>query len=148
MDQDSIRDFFERNKRTLNGLKLLGVVLVIALLFAGAVWLAGLLLPITIGLLLSTIVEPLIRALKKIGVKRKWATIVGAVLLGPLVIVWYVIGELGSLLEHAVNLGAPVPGWLTRLLAVSQAAIDAAGDKLVGEDPPAAEDASGGDGGA
>ena len=81
MDQDSIRDFFERNKRTLNGLKLLGVVLVIALLFAGAVWLAGLLLPITIGLLLSTIVEPLIRALKKIGVKRKWATIVGAVLL-------------------------------------------------------------------
>ena len=71
-----------------------------------------------------------------------------SVLLGPLVMVWYVIGELGSLLEHAVNLGAPVPGWLTRLLAVSQAAIDAAGDKLVGEDPPAAEDASGGDGGA
>lgn len=57
-----------------------------------------------------------------------------SVLLGPLVIVWYVIGELGSLLEHAVNLGAPVPAWLTKILEISQAAIDTAGDKLVGED--------------
>ena len=57
-----------------------------------------------------------------------------SVLLGPLVIVWYVVGELGSLLEHAVNLGAPVPAWLTKILEISQAAIDTAGDKLVGED--------------
>ena len=48
-------------------------------------------------------------------------------------IVWYVIGELGSLLEHAVNLGAPVPAWLTKILEISQAAIDTAGDKLVGQ---------------
>lgn len=65
-----------------------------------------------------------------------------SVLLGPLVIVWYVIGELGSLLEHAVNLGAPVPGWLTKLLEISQAAIDTAGDKLVGEDSHETEAAS------
>lgn len=57
-----------------------------------------------------------------------------SVLLGPLVIVWYVIGELGSLLEHAVSLGAPVPAWLTRILEISQAAINTAGEKLVGED--------------
>ena len=31
------------------------------------------------------------------------------VLLAPLVIVWYIIGELGSLAEHAVTFGAPVP---------------------------------------
>ena len=54
-------------------------------------------------------------------------------LIGPLVIVWYVIGELGSLAEHAVEMGAPVPGWLTRLLAASKTAVDAAGDKMAPE---------------
>lgn len=54
-------------------------------------------------------------------------------LIGPLVIVWYVIGELGSLAEHAVKMGAPVPGWLTRLLAASKKAVDAAGDKMAPE---------------
>ena len=48
--------------------------------------------------------------------------------------VWYIVGELGSLLEHAVSFGAPVPEWLPKLLEISQAAIDTAGDKLVGED--------------
>ena len=70
-----------------------------------------------------------------------------SVLLGPLVIVWYVIGELGSLLEHAVNLGAPVPGWLTKILEISQAAIDTAGDKLVGDHEEQNEAVSVGDDG-
>ena len=32
-----------------------------------------------------------------------------SVLLGPMVIVWYILGELGSLAEHAVSMGAPNP---------------------------------------
>ena len=48
------------------------------------------------------------------------------VLLGPMVIVWYILGELGSLAEHAVSMGAKVPGWLPRILAVSRDAVDAA----------------------
>ena len=62
-----------------------------------------------------------------------------SVLLGPLVMVWYVFGELGSLAEHGVSMGAPVPGWLVRLLAAGKNAVDAAGDKLLGsdEEPPA-----------
>ena len=55
---------------------------------------------------------------------------------GPLVIVWYVIGELGSLAEHAVHMGAPVPEWLPKILAAGKSAVDAAGDKIVGEDEP------------
>lgn len=58
------------------------------------------------------------------------------VLIGPLVIVWYVIGELGSLAEHAVHMGAPVPEWLPKILAAGKSAVDAAGDKIVGEDEP------------
>ncbi len=57
------------------------------------------------------------------------------VLLGPLVIVWYVIGELGSLAEHAVAMGAPVPGWLLRLLAASRDAVDGAAEKIAGDGP-------------
>ena len=56
------------------------------------------------------------------------------VLLGPLVIVWYVIGELGSLVEHAVDMKAPVPPWLVRILELSRGTVDAAGEKIAGSD--------------
>lgn len=52
------------------------------------------------------------------------------VLLAPLVIVWYIIGELGSLAEHAVSFGAPVPEWLVSALKAGKKAVDTAGDKL------------------
>lgn len=52
------------------------------------------------------------------------------VLLGPLVIVWYVIGELGSLAEHAVAMGAPCPRWLPRLLAAGKEAVDRVGEEI------------------
>ncbi len=58
-----------------------------------------------------------------------------SVLLGPMVIVWYIVGELGSLAEHAVAMGAPVPDWLIRMLAISKDALDgAAGGMLGGEE--------------
>jgi len=57
-----------------------------------------------------------------------------SVLLAPLVIVWYIIGELGSLAEHAISMGAPVPFWLLRVLAAGKDAVDAAGGKITGED--------------
>lgn len=53
------------------------------------------------------------------------------VLLGPLVIVWYVIGELGSLAEHAVAMGAPVPGWLPKVLEAGKDAVDHVGEEFV-----------------
>ena len=58
-----------------------------------------------------------------------------SVLLGPLVIVWYVIGELGSLAEHAVTMGAPVPAWLPRLLAVTRNAMNGAAETITGDNP-------------
>ena len=56
-----------------------------------------------------------------------------SVLLGPMIIVWYIIGELGSLAEHAVNMGAKVPGWLPRILDSSKNAVDAAGEAIAHE---------------
>ena len=52
----------------------------------------------------------------------------------PLVLVWYCITELGSLGENAVAMGAPMPPFLKKILAVSKDVVDKAGDKLGGED--------------
>lgn len=51
----------------------------------------------------------------------------------PLVLAWYIVTELGSILENAVKMGANVPGWLIKLLKIGLKAIDAAGEKLEGE---------------
>ena len=45
----------------------------------------------------------------------------------PLVLAWYILTELGSILENAVKMGAAVPGWLVKLL---KAGLKAAEDGL------------------
>lgn len=54
-------------------------------------------------------------------------------LLCPLVLVWYCLTELGSIVENAVAMGAPVPGWLTKLLKAGRDAVDSAGEESSGE---------------
>ena len=51
----------------------------------------------------------------------------------PLVLAWYIVTELGSILENAVKMGANVPSWLVKLLKIGLNAIDTAGEKLEGE---------------
>lgn len=45
-------------------------------------------------------------------------------LIFPLVLAWYIITELGSILENAVKMGANVPSWLVRLLKAGLKAVD------------------------
>lgn len=45
----------------------------------------------------------------------------------PLVLAWYIITELGSILENAVKMGANAPGWLVKLLRASVHIVEAAG---------------------
>lgn len=52
----------------------------------------------------------------------------------PVVLVWYIVTELGSIAENGAGMGAPVPKWLVKLLAASKSAVDGAGDKLGGGD--------------
>ncbi|MFR9215137.1 MAG: holin family protein [Ruthenibacterium sp.] len=56
-----------------------------------------------------------------------------SVLICPLVLVWYVLTELGSILENAGAMGAPMPAFLRKMLAALQGAAEGAGDKLTGE---------------
>lgn len=46
------------------------------------------------------------------------------VLLCPLVVVWYILTEAGSITENAGKLGAPVPKWLKKAIAAFQSKLD------------------------
>ena len=54
----------------------------------------------------------------------------------PVVLLWYIITELGSIAENAGKLGAPVPSWLKNSLKQYKEKIDdAAGEKPPDEQP-------------
>lgn len=42
----------------------------------------------------------------------------------PVVLVWYIFTELGSIAENAAAMGAPVPSWLVKLLAAGKQAAE------------------------
>ena len=45
----------------------------------------------------------------------------------PIVLCWYIVTELGSVAENAVDMGADVPEWLRKLLKVTKDQIDKTG---------------------
>ena len=47
-----------------------------------------------------------------------------------LVLVWYILTELGSIVENAGRLGAPLPAWLSKAIAALESGVDSTGDKL------------------
>lgn len=47
-----------------------------------------------------------------------------SVLLGPLVVIWYILTEAGSIIENAGALGAPIPDWLTKAISVLKSNVD------------------------
>lgn len=52
------------------------------------------------------------------------------VLICPVVVVWYILTELGSIVENAVALGAPCPKWLGTMLEGALDAVDGAGEHM------------------
>ena len=54
-------------------------------------------------------------------------------ILFPTVLAWYIITELGSILENAVKMGAKVPNWLIKIFNASLKAIDATGESVHAE---------------
>lgn len=47
-------------------------------------------------------------------------------LVTPVVLLWYIITELGSILENAGKMGAPLPEWLKKMLKMYKDTLDAA----------------------
>lgn len=56
------------------------------------------------------------------------------VFLVVLVVAWYIMTEIGSIIENAGKLGAPMPPWLQKAVAALKSGVDRAGDKLGGEE--------------
>lgn len=53
------------------------------------------------------------------------------VLICPVVVVWYILTELGSIIENAGELGAPIPAFLRNMIKALKAAADGAGNQLI-----------------
>ena len=43
-----------------------------------------------------------------------------SVLVLPVILIWYIFTELGSIAENATEMGAPVPAWITKMLAAGK----------------------------
>ena len=54
-------------------------------------------------------------------------------LITPIVIAWYTVTELGSVVENAAKMGAPIPKWLRKILKITADAIDKTGNGITGE---------------
>ena len=57
----------------------------------------------------------------------------------PLVLAWYIITELGSILENAAKMGAPMPEWLVKLLKATLSIVNKAGENAEPK-PPDSDD--------
>ena len=49
----------------------------------------------------------------------------------PVVLAWYILTELGSVLENSIKMGATYPAWLAKGLKISAEAVSKAGEKTV-----------------
>ena len=54
-------------------------------------------------------------------------------LLCPVVMVWYILTEMGSIVENVGEMGAKVPAFLKNIIAVLHTGVEESGDKLVGK---------------
>lgn len=51
-----------------------------------------------------------------------------SVLFAPLVLAWYIMMEMGSVLENVGKMGAPLPGFMVKAIAVLKSAAEKAGE--------------------
>lgn len=70
----------------------------------------GMILVVLVAALTDMAVRMAVESIPGIGIDYK-------ALIMPVVLVWYIFTELGSIAENAAAMGAPVPGWLVRILA-------------------------------
>lgn len=65
-------------------------------------------------------------ACDKLPISWEWP-----VLVLPLVLVWYILTEVGSILENAGKMGAPIPGWFAAAMDAGIKIVDQQGEEIV-----------------
>ena len=81
----------------------------------------GMILVVVVAALTDAVLSTIVENLPVIDVQY-------TVMVLPVILVWYIFTELGSIAENAADMGAPVPAWLTRLLAAGKQAVDKTAD--------------------
>lgn len=82
---------------------------------------AGMILVVAVALIADGLIGLILGNIPSIALPFQYS-----VLISPIVVVWYTLTELGSIVENARDLGAPVPAWLVRFLDAAKSAADAA----------------------
>ena len=82
---------------------------------------AGMILVVIVAALADCVLAMVVNHLP--GIPVDYSTLVL-----PMVLAWYIFTELGSIAENATDMGAPVPAWLTKLLAAGKTAVEKAAD--------------------
>lgn len=85
----------------------------------------GSIIAVLVTLILDGVIGTVINNIPSISLPYTYT-----VLLSPIVIVWYILTELGSIVENAGKMGAPVPGFLKKAIAILKNNVDPAGEKL------------------
>lgn len=57
------------------------------------------------------------------------------VVIFPMVTIWYILTEIGSIIENAIAMGAPVPSWLPKIINAGKHVVDAAGEQTAAPAP-------------
>lgn len=86
----------------------------------------GCIIAVLVALILDKIVGSAINNIPSINLP-----FVYTVLIAPVVLVWYVLTELGSIIENVGRMGAPVPAFLQKGILILKGATDAAGNKII-----------------
>ncbi|MFR1050762.1 MAG: phage holin family protein, partial [Lachnospirales bacterium] len=74
---------------------------------------AGCVAAVTISGILDLVVGQILTSLPTAALPFSYT-----VFLCPLVVIWYILTEVGSIVENAGAMGAPLPGWLKQAVAV------------------------------
>lgn len=87
------------------------------------------------GMLVIVLVAGLFDVTIRIMTRSAGITLPFELLILPIVLSWYIITELGSMLENAIKMGAQnVPDWLKKGLSIASDAVDKAGKNATGGD--------------
>ena len=91
----------------------------------------GCIVVVVVAVILDCLVEYLLTHIPSITLPFTYS-----MFLAGLVLVWYILMELGSIIENVGKMGTRIPPWLRKTIAVLKNSVDAAAEKAIpGEDP-------------
>ena len=83
---------------------------------------AGMIVVVIVAALADGVLSVTVQHIPELGITY-------TVVILPVVLVWYIFTELGSIAENAAAMGAQVPPWLVKLLAAGKKAADKTAEK-------------------